>query len=577
MDFAGISQVALLVLLLTVLTPVLGGYMAKVFTGQRVLLSPVLGPVERGTMKLFGAQGTREQNWKSYAGSLIAFSVVSWLLLYLILNTQTLHPWNPLGLTSAPWDVNFNTTSSFVANTNWQFYAGETTLSYFSQMAGLTVQNFVSAAVGISVVIALIRGIVSRTSQSLGNFWQDMVRSLVYVLAPLAILTTIFFIFEGAIQNLNDYVSLTTLAGNNQILGMGPNASQEAIKLLGTNGGGFFNVNSSMPFSNPSGLTNFIQVLAILIIPAALTATFGRMVGSRRQGWAIYITMMGLFLVAVAIVYLAEAHGSPAQHLAGISGGNMEGKEVRNGIGGSSLFAVVTTVASCGAVNSAMESMTGLGGAIPMANMMTGEVIFGGVGAGLYGMLMMVLLAVFLAGLMVGRTPEYLGKQIGAREIKLVIVATLVTPLTMLASTGIAIATKWGAPSIYNGGPQGFSETLYAYVSQGANNGSAFAGYTGFVQPNGDNIGAFGITFADILGGLVMLTGRFVPILAILAVAGVLAGKRVSPEGAGTFRTDTPTFVFLLIGVILLVALLTFVPALLLGPIVQALSKGTFS
>lgn len=577
MDIAGISQVLLLVVLLTVLTPVLGGYMAKVFTGQRVLFSPVLGPIERGTMKLFGTQGTKEQNWKSYAGALIAFSAVSWLALYLILNTQSLHPWNPLNLSSAPLDVNFNTASSFVSNTNWQFYAGETTLSYFSQMAGLAVQNFVSAAVGISVAIALIRGIVSRTSDSLGNFWQDMVRSLVYVLVPLAIIVTIIFVAQGAIQNLGGYVDLTTVTGNSQILGMGPNASQEAIKLLGTNGGGFFNVNSSMPFSNPTGLTNFVQVLSILIIPAALTATFGRMVGSRRQGWAIYGAMMGLFLVAVAIVYLAEANGSPAQHLAGITGGNMEGKELRNGIGGSSLFAVVTTVASCGAVNSAMESMTGLGGAIPMANMMTGEVIFGGVGAGLYGMLMMVLLAVFLAGLMVGRTPEYLGKRIGAREIKLVMVAALLTPLTMLVSTGLAMATKWGAPSIYNGGPQGFSETLYAYVSQGANNGSAFAGFTGFVQPNGNNIGAFGITFADLLGGSVMMVARFVPIVVILALAGTLAGKRVTPEGAGTFRTDTPTFVFLLIGVILLVALLTFVPALLLGPIVQALSEGTFS
>jgi len=577
MDFAGISQVVLLVALLTALTPLLGGYMAKVFTGQRVFLSPVLGPVERAAMRTFGATGEKEQNWKSYATAVIAFSVVSWLALFLILSTQSIHPWNPEGLTAVPWDVNFNTTSSFISNTNWQFYAGETTLSYFSQMAGLAVQNFVSAAVGISVVIALIRGIVSRQGDSLGNFWRDMVRSLVYVLVPLAVLTTIFFISQGVVQNLGGYVDLNTLTGNQQTLAMGPNASQEAIKLLGTNGGGFFNVNSAMPFSNPSGLTNFVQVLAILVIPAALTATFGRMVGSRRQGWAIYAAMMSLFLVAVTVVYLAEAHGSPAQHLAGIGGGNMEGKETRFGIGGSSLFAAVTTVASCGAVNSAMESMTGLGGGIPMANIMTGEVIFGGVGAGLYGMLMMVLLAVFLAGLMVGRTPEYLGKRIGAREVKLVMVATLVTPLLMLAGTGLAIATRWGEPSIYNGGPQGFSETLYAYVSQAGNNGSAFAGYTGFLQPNGDNVGSFGITFADLLGGLVMMTGRFVPILAVLAVAGALAGKRVAPEGAGTFRTDTPTFVFLLVGVILLVALLTFVPALLLGPVVQALSEGLFS
>ena len=577
MDLAGVVQIILLVGLLTALTPLVGGYMAKIYTGQRVFISPAFAPIEHAVMRVFGNEGRKEQNWKSYAFSVIALSLVSWFLLALILGTQSVHPWNPLDLSAVPPDVNFNTTTSFVTNTNWQFYAGETTMSYFSQMTGLTVQNFVSAAVGMSVAVALIRGIVSRTGDSLGNFWQDMVRSLVYILVPLAVLTTIFFVSQGVIQNLGNQVDLTTVTGGSQTLAMGPNASQEAIKLIGTNGGGFFNVNSAMPFSNPNGLTNFIGVLLILTVPAGLTSTFGRMVGSRRQGWAIYIAMMSLFLVAVAIVYAAESHGSPAQHLAGISGGNMEGKETRFGIGGSSLFAVVTTVASCGAVNASMESLTGLGGAVPMANIMTGEVIFGGVGAGLYGMLMMVLLAVFLAGLMVGRTPEYLGKRIGAREVKLVMVATLVSPLIILATTGLAIATRWGSPSIYNRGPQGFSETLYAYLSQTGNNGSAFAGYTGFVQPAGNNTGAFGISFADLMGGLAMLGGRFIPIVAILAVAGALAGKRVSPEGAGTFRTDTPTFVFLLIAVILLVALLTFVPALLLGPVVQALSEGTFS
>lgn len=578
MDWHGIAQLALLVGLLVALTPALGTYMAKVFAGERVWLTPVLGPAERGIFRLLGRdQTTKPQDWKRYGLSVLAFSVASWVLLFLILATQAGHPWNPLDLGAIPWDLNFNTTSSFVTNTNWQFYAGETTLSYFSQMVGLTVQNFVSAGVGIAVAIALIRGIVSRSGESLGNFWQDLTRSILYILLPISILATLFFISQGVIQNLSDYVGLTTLTGNEQILGMGPNASQESIKLLGTNGGGFFNVNAAMPFSNPSGLTNFVGVLLILMIPAALTGTFGRMVGSRRQGWAIFATMMGLFLVAVVIVHLAESNGSPAQHLAGIGGGNMEGKETRFGIAGSSLFATVTTVASCGAVNAAMESLTGLGGAIPMANMMTGEVIFGGVGAGLYGMLMMVLLAVFLAGLMVGRTPEYLGKRLGAREIKLVVIAALATPMTMLVGAGAAMASKWGEPSIYNGGPQGFSETLYAYVSQAGNNGSAFAGYTGFLQPSGSNDGAFGITFADLIGGGAMLAGRFLPILAVLAVAGALAGKRVTPEGAGTFRTDTPTFVFLLIGVVLLVALLTFVPALLLGPIVQALSEGLFS
>lgn len=577
MTFAGVAQILLFLVVLTALTPVLGGYMARVFSGQRVFATPLLAPVERLLLRPLGAEARGEQDWRRYGLSVIAFSAASWLALYLILATQSIHPWNPLGLTAAPWDVNFNTASSFVANTNWQFYAGETTLSYFSQMAGLTVQNFASAAVGIAVLVALIRGIAGRQTESLGNFWRDLVRAIVYVLLPLAVAVGLFLVSQGALQTLGGYVHLGTLTGGAQTLAMGPVGSQESIKLLGTNGGGFFNVNSAMPFENPTGLTNFVQVLSILAIPAGLTATFGRMVGSRRQGWAIYAAMLVMFSAAVAVVYLAEAHGSPAQHLAGIGGGNMEGKEVRFGVGGSSLFAAVTTVASCGAVNAAMESMTGLGGGVPMASMMTGEVVFGGVGSGLYGMLLMVLLAVFLAGLMVGRTPEYLGKRIGAREIKYVTIGVLVPPLTMLAGTALAIATRWGAPSISAAGPQGFSETLYAYVSQAANNGSAFAGYTGFVQPDGTNVGAFGITFADLAGGLAMLAGRFVPIVAVLALAGALARRRTVPEGAGTFRTDTPTFVVLLIGVVALVALLTFVPALLLGPVVQALSEGPLS
>jgi K+-transporting ATPase ATPase A chain len=569
-------QIFAFVVLLTALTPLVGSYMARVFSGQRVWLTPALEPVERFTLRMAGPRSGSDQNWKQYAIGVLAFSAISWVVMMIILSTQSIHPWNPLGLGSMPWDVNVNTVSSFVTNTNWQFYAGETSLSYFSQMTGMTVQNFVSAGVGICVAIALIRGIAGRSGESIGNFWVDLTRSILYVLLPLSIVLAVFFISQGVIQNLSDYIGLTTLTGGSQTLAMGPNASQEAIKLLGTNGGGFFNVNSAMPFSNPSGLTNFVSVISILLIPAALTATFGRMVGNRRQGWAIYAAMMVLFLAAVAIVYIAENDGSAAQHAVGIAGGNMEGKETRFGVDGSSLFAVVTTVASCGAVNAAMESLTGLGGAVPMANIMTGEVIFGGVGAGLYGMLLMVLLAVFLAGLMVGRTPEYLGKRIGAREVKLVMVGALVTPLTMLLTTGLAMATSWGKPSMTASGPQGFSESLYAYVSQAGNNGSAFAAFTGFVQPNGNNVGAFGITFADLLGSAAMLAGRFIPIVAVLAVAGALVQKKVVPEGAGTFRTDTPTFVVLLIGVILLVALLTFVPALLLGPIVQALTERLF-
>ncbi len=425
--------------------------------------------------------------------------------------------------------------------------------------------------------MAVIRGFAARSGNSIGNFWQDLVRTLLYVLLPLSFVIALVYVSQGAIQTLSGYVTYGTLAGGEQTLALGPVASQEAIKILGTNGGGFFNVNSAMPFENPSGITNFIQMLTILLIPAGLTATFGRFVGNRRQGWAIYAAMLAMFAVAVAVVYAAEVHGSPAQHLAGVAGGNFEGKEQRFGMANSALFTAITTVASCGAVNAAFDSLTGIGGLVPLFDMSTGEVVFGGVGSGLYGMLLFVLLAVFIAGLMVGRTPEYLGKKIEAREVKLVMVGTLIVPLAALVATALAIATKYGAPSIYNPGPQGFSETLYAYVSQANNNGSAFAGYTGFVQPNAPgNVGAFGITFADLLGGVAMLVGRFAPLVAALAVAGALTRKRVAPLGPGTFRTDTPTFVVLLIFTIVLVAALTFFPAFLLGPIVQGLTTQLF-
>ena len=577
MDVAGWLQIVVFVLVLTGLTPLLGGYMARVFTGERVFLTAVVGPVERGTLRLLGIDADHEQDWKAYARSVLLFSAGGFVLLFVLLRVQGSLPFNPQGFGAVPADVSLNTAASFVTNTNWQFYGGEQTMSNFTQMAGLAVQNFVSAAVGIAVCIAVIRGFAHRSLSSLGAFWVDFVRTTLYVLLPIAILLALFYASQGVMQDLAGNVDLKTLLGGAQTLVPGPVASQEAIKLLGTNGGGFYNVNSAMPFENPTALTNGIGMLSILLIPAALTATFGRMVGSRRQGWAIYAAMAVLFVVGVAVVYGAEANGSPAQHLAGIAGGNFEGKDTRFGLGSSSLFAAVTTVASCGAVNAAMESLTGLGGTIPMANMMTGEVIFGGVGSGLYGMLLYVLLAVFLAGLMVGRTPEYLGKKIQAREIKLTMVGTLAVPLLVLAATALAIATKYGAPSISAAGPQGFSETLYAYTSQGNNNGSAFAAFTGFVQPNGPgNVGAFGITFADVLGALAMIGGRFLPLIAALAVAGALAGRRVTPTGPGTMRTDTPTFAVLLIGTILLVALLTFVPALLLGPVVQALSTTLF-
>ncbi len=574
----GWLQIGLYLAVLTALTPLVGAYMARVFRGERIpLLSAAVGPVERLTYRLIRADPAVEQDWKAYARTAIVFSALSWGGLYLVLRIQGIHPFNPEGFGSAPWDVTFNTASSFVSNTNWQFYGGETTLSYFSQMAGLTVQNFVSAAVGIAVCVAVIRGFVARSDRLLGNFWQDVVRALLYVLVPLSFVIALFFVSQGAIQTLSPYVTYRTLVGGEQTLALGPVASQEAIKMLGTNGGGFFNVNSAMPFENPSGLANFVQMLSILLIPAGLTSLFGRFAGNRRQGWAIYAAMVALFAVAVVAIYAAEAGGSPAQQLAGVAGGNLEGKETRFGLAASSLYTVVTTVASCGAVNTALDSLTGIGGLVPMFNMSTGEVIFGGVGSGLYGMLLFVLLAVFIAGLMVGRTPEYLGKKIEAREVKLVMVGTLFVPLAVLLATALAIGTKWGAPSIYNPGPQGFSETLYAYISQANNNGSAFAGYTGFVQPSAPgNAGAFGITFADLLGGLAMLAGRFVPLIAALAVAGVLVGKRVAPLGPGTFRTDTPTFTALLVFTIVIVAALTFFPAFLLGPIVQGLTDQLF-
>jgi potassium-transporting ATPase potassium-binding subunit len=577
MTVQGWLQIAVFFAVLTAVTPLIGGYMARVFSGERVLLTPVLGPVERGLYRVMRTDPEREQDWKGYARTVIVFSLVSWLALYLILRTKGIHPFNPQGFTSGTWDVSFNTATSFVTNTNWQFYAGETTLSNFSQMAGLAVQNFVSAAVGIAVVVAVIRGISRRSAGTLGNFWADLTRTLLYVLLPISVVGALVLVSQGVIQTLSPNLDFTTLTGGHSTLAVGPVASQEVIKELGTNGGGFFNVNSAMPFENPNGHSNFFELFLILLIPAGLTATFGRMVGSRHQGWALYVAMFALLIVGVGIVYAAEAHGSVAQHAAGIAGGNLEGKETRFGITNSALWSAITTVTSCGAVNAALDSLTGIGGAIPMSNMMIGEVAFGGVGSGLYGMLLFVLLAVFIAGLMVGRTPEYLGKKIEAREVKLVLIGTLAMPLLVLFTVALATATKYGAPSLFNAGPQGFSEHLYAYTSQANNNGSAFAGYTGYVQPNAPgNSGAFGITYADVVGGLAMLVGRFLPMLAALAVAGALVRKRVAPLGPGTMRTDTPIFVVLLVGVILLVALLTFVPALLLGPIVQGLSPRLF-
>jgi K+-transporting ATPase ATPase A chain len=587
MTFTGWLTIVLFAVILSALAFPLGHYMARVYSGERVFLSPIFAGPERFLYRVLRVDPTRGQDWKAYAKSLIVFSLLGWLLLYLILRTQTLWQFtglNPTHYKSGTWDVTFNTVSSFLTNTNWQYYSGETTLSYFSQMAGLTVQNWLSAGVGIVVAVALVRGIIGRSGKSIGNFWQDLVRTILYVLSPIAVIAAVVLMSQGVLQNLSNHLTAHTVTGLTQTIAMGPVASQEAIKMLGTNGGGFFNTNSAHPFENPTAFTNFFEMLLVLVIPAALVFMYGRMTGNRRQGYAIYGVVMFMFLSAAAVAYIAEAHGSPAQHAAGLhthvfsgsTGGNLEGKEQRFGIAGSALFDVVTTVTSCGAVNSAIESYTGIGGAVPFANLSASEVIFGGVGTGLYSILLYVLLAVFIGGLMVGRTPEWLGKKLEAREIKLAGLGILITPLAALFCTALATASQGraGQLSISKAatGPQGFSETFYAYLSQANNNGSAFAGYTGYIQPTAGNAGAHGIKFADLLGGFDMVFARYAPILFALAVAGALAGKRFTPPGLGTMRTDNATFAVLLVGVIVLVGALTFFPALLLGPIVQGLT-----
>ncbi|HYB24092.1 MAG TPA: potassium-transporting ATPase subunit KdpA, partial [Solirubrobacteraceae bacterium] len=485
MTFTGWLTIFLFAVVLTALAYPMGTYMAGVYTGKRVILSPLFTGPERFLYRLLRVDPEHGQDWKQYAKSLVIFSLAGWLLLYFILRTQTLWDFtglNPSGFHSAPWNVTFNTASSFMTNTNWQFYSGEATMSYFSQMAGLTVQNWLSAGVGIVVAVALVRGIVGRSGKSLGNFWQDLVRTVLYVLTPLSVIVALVMVSQGVIANFSHYLEVHTITGLKQTIAMGPDASQHSIMLLGTNGGGFFNSNSAHPFENPTGFTNFWEMLAVLIIPASLIFMYGRMTGNRRQGYAIYGVVMFMFLCGAAVAYIAEAHGSPAQHAAGLhthvvsgsGGGNMEGKEQRFGTAGSALFDVVTTVTSCGAVNSALESFTGIGGAVPMANLSASEVIFGGVGTGLYSILLYVLIAVFIGGLMVGRTPEYLGKKIEAREIKLVALGILITPLTALFCTAMATASAKGRVSISAAatGPQGFSETFYAYLSQANNNGS---------------------------------------------------------------------------------------------------------
>ncbi|WP_455269487.1 potassium-transporting ATPase subunit KdpA [Rhizobium herbae] len=560
MTLNGWIQILIFCGIVILLIKPLGAYMTRVFSGERTSLSPLFVPIERGLYRLSGTSEKEEQHWTSYVFALLLFNLAGFAVLYALQRFQGALPFNPAGMTAVGPELSFNTATSFVTNTNWQNYGGESTMSYLVQMAGLTVQNFASAATGMAIAIALIRGFARASGKSIGNFWVDMTRATLYILLPICILLTVAFVYLGVPQTLGAYVTATTIEGAQQTIALGPVASQLAIKMLGTNGGGFFNVNSAHPFENPDAISNLIQMVAIFAIGAGFTNVFGRMVGNQRQGWAIFATMGVLFLAGVAVTYWAEAAGNPLVHAMGLEGGNMEGKEVRFGIVLSSLFAVVTTAASCGAVNAMHGSFTALGGLIPLINMELGEVIVGGVGAGFYGILMFVVLTVFVAGLMVGRTPEYLGKKIEAKEVKMAVLAILILPMAMLGFTAIAVLLPTGVASIGNPGPHGFSEILYAYTSAAANNGSAFGGLTG-------NTPWYNITL-----GIAMLMGRFLVIIPALAIAGSLVMKKTVPASAGTFPTHGPLFVGLLCGVILIVGGLTFFPALALGPIVEHLA-----
>lgn len=560
MTFNGWIQILVYCGIVVLLVKPLGGYMFRLFSGDRIFLSPILGPVERSLCRISGTSEREEQHWTTYAAALLFFNLAGFLVLYFLQRLQGSLPYNPAGMTAVEPGLAFNTAASFMTNTNWQNYGGESTMSYLVQMAGFTVQNFLSAATGIAIAIALIRGFTKASGKSIGNFWVDMTRCTLYLLLPLCIVLTLAYVYLGIPQTLSAYIDATTLEGARQTIAVGPAASQIAIKMLGTNGGGFFNANAAHPFENPDAISNLIQMVSIFAIGAALTNVFGRMNGNQRQGWAILTSMAVLFIAGVAVCYWAEASGNPLVHALGIDGGNMEGKEMRFGIALSALFAVITTAASCGAVNAMHDSFTALGGMIPIINMQLGEVIVGGVGAGLYGILMYIVIAVFVAGLMVGRTPEYLGKKIEAKEIKMAMLAILCLPLAMLIFTAIAVALPTGVASIANAGPHGFSEVLYAYTSAAANNGSAFGGLTG-------NTPWYNITL-----GIGMLMGRFLVIIPALAIAGSLVAKKTVPASAGTFPTDGPLFVGLLVGVILIVGGLTFFPALAVGPIVEHLA-----
>jgi potassium-transporting ATPase potassium-binding subunit len=573
MTLNGWLQIAIYSLLVIALVKPFGAYMTRVFTGERTLLSPVLEPIERIIYRICGVDERQEQHWVTYAVAMLFFSAVGFVALYAIQRLQGVLPFNPQGQTAVEQSLAFNTSISFVTNTNWQSYTPETTMSYLTQMAGLTVHNFVSAATGIVLAIALVRGFARRSAQTVGNFWVDLTRCVLYVLLPVSIVIGLFFVWRGMPQNLNAYTEVTTLEGAKQVIAQGPVASQEVIKIFGTNGGGFFNANSAHPYENPNAITNLVEMVLIFSIGAALTNVFGRMVGNQRQGWAIFAVMGLIYSVGVTTVYHSEAPGNPAFAALHVDqtpsalqpGGNMEGKEVRFGIANSSLFTTVTTDTSDGAVNNMHDSLMPLGGLVPLVNIMLGEIIFGGVGSGLYGMLVFAILAVFIAGLMVGRTPEYLGKKIDAKEVKMAMLAILVLSFSILGFTALATVLPAGLAGPANAGPHGFSEILYAFTSATGNNGSAFAGISANTP------------FYNTTLGLAMYLGRFVMVVPILAIAGSLAAKKIVPTSAGTFPTDTGLFVGLLIGVIVITGGLIYFPAVSLGPVVEhlAMNAGT--
>jgi K+-transporting ATPase ATPase A chain len=556
----GWVQIAIYFVVLTALVVPLGRFMARVFEGERTFLSPVLRPVEAALYWAGGVNEKREHDWITYTVAMLLFNTAGFLIVYGLMRLQAVLPLNPADQSAVAPDLAFNTAVSFTSNTNWQNYGGESTLSYLTQMVGLTTQNFVSCATGIVLAIALVRAFARASAKTVGNFWVDLTRCTLYILLPLSIVGALFLVWQGVPQNLGAYVDATTLEGAKQTLSQGPAASQIAIKQLGTNGGGFWNANSSVPYENPTPLSNFVELLFILLISAALTHTFGRMVRDERQGWAIYAAMSVIFLAGIVVCYWAEGAGNLNFAALGIDPANMEGKEVRLGLANSSLWAVATTAASNGSVNSMHDSFTPLGGMIPMVMIQLGEVIYGGVGSGLYGILLYVIVAVFIAGLMVGRTPEYLGKKLEAREVKMAMLAILVLPLFMLGFTAAAAVIPSAVASTNNAGPHGFSEILYAYTSQTGNNGSAFAGLTG------------NTVWYNVTGGLSMLFGRYFIIIPTMAIAGSLVAKKTVPPSTGTFPTHGGLFVGLLVGVILITGGLIYFPALSLGPIVEQLA-----